>query len=235
MGRAKKRSLRRLDLRVRMILSTVVVVCFFLLVGGVYVDLFANMAERQVDELSGLLASEMDSQMRRTADILRRTAISLSYSSDVQGALYAPSPLTRMQNLKNVRGTVHNYAELSAGILNILIYQDAHNKITSGDSYLALQTDTLRGLGFEDLRATQEERFTPILTTDGGALCFMYVLPFRNALFPGSAQEESGLCAILYSLRDFVSDELFRRGSVNYLVVTDGKDAHALTPMALLG
>ena len=231
MGRAKKRSLRRLDLRVRMILSTVVVACFFLLVGGVYVDLFANMAERQVDELSGLLASEMDSQMRRTADILRRTAISLSYSSDVQGALYAPSPLTRMQNLKIVRGTVHNYAELSAGILNILIYQDAHNKITSGDSYLALQTDTLRGLGFEDLRATQEERFTPILTTDGGALCFMYVLPFRNALFPGSAQEESGLCAILYSLRDFVSDELFRRGSVNYLVVTDGKDAHALTPM----
>lgn len=69
MGRAKKRSLRRLDLRVRMILSTVVVACFFLLVGGVYVDLFANMAERQVDELSGLLASEVDSQMRRTADI----------------------------------------------------------------------------------------------------------------------------------------------------------------------
>ena len=49
----------RFDLRMRMILSTGIVAAFLLLVGTVYVDLFKNMAERQVEELNRMLGAEV--------------------------------------------------------------------------------------------------------------------------------------------------------------------------------
>lgn len=227
-GVVARLSLYRFDLRMRMILSTGIVAAFFLLVGTVYVDLFKNMAERQVEELNRLLGAEVETHMQRTAETLQRTALLLGYSSDVQGALYAPSPLARMQNLKIVRGTVRNFAELSPAILNILIYRNDHNKITASESSLALQTRTLRELA---LHAGQTECFTPILCTNGGVESFMYILPFRNALYLGGDQEEDGVCAILYDLREFIYADLFKRGSVNHLVVSDGQEVHPLTPM----
>lgn len=222
---------RKMTLRQRMMLCSASVLVFFLLVTLVFNSFFSRMISYQVDGMYDMLTNELEAQIAYNTDSLQNCASSLAYSKNVQGALFSASALNRMEHLILARDSIYNYKQLNQSIQNVLVLSDTDSRVAISDSYTRLELDELERMGISRDRYVYREYFSPILDTDAGSLSFMYVLPFRNALYQSNFPETSmGTICILYRLSGLFSIDLFRQGDVNYVVISDGENCYPLTP-----
>ncbi len=225
---------KKLNLTQRMILCSTAVLAYFLLVTLIFNSYFDKLISFQVDSMYEMLTSELESQITNRIQALQNCASSLAYSKNVQGALFSPSALDRMEHLILARDSIYNYTLLDQNIRNILVLCDTNRKVAITDSYTRMELNELEKMGCHQGPSGFHECFSPILASDVNSFSFIYALPFRNALYQSTFSETSrGTVCVLYRLSGLFSIDLFKQGDVNYVAIFDGENCYSLTPACL--
>ena len=226
----RERWMSKMNLRQRTTLCVAVVVLFVMLTGFVVVHLWIQSANQRIEGMYHMLAGEVESRTNSCLDLLYNTASSLAYSNDMQGALFAPSALERMQRLSNARNVLFDFELLYPDMRNIMISEENGRKVCVTNAYLNAEMNALDAAESDLLLYAKNGIIASLEQVGAGKPAFIYIFPFRSALYrmpTGNARR--GNACILYTLEGMLGKDLFQQGSQNFAVIEDSERAFPIS------
>lgn len=184
-------------LDMRMLMSILLVLGFLGVVTVLYVMNLRNVTEEQINASFQLIASEIIGRIDRSFGDIEKVAVYIGYSQNTQIALLSKSHRDRLIYQNNAVREITNFKDLTPAYLDIMVYRDPHNKLSSVEMLRKFHSGIIAQYVDGDVSQMPDSQYSRILYTDAGVPCFTYMLTLRHASADADSREKVALCSVL--------------------------------------